>query len=118
LDHQHLFGYEQSALELTELPDLGRRQAQWQTTGSGPGFHRAVVAIDEPADAHLELPGWQLGYVYLNGFNLGRYWNPAGPQQTMYAPAPLWRAGENELMVVEFGDPGTEIVWRDRPRLG
>lgn len=115
LDYQQLFGFEQFALELTELPDLGR---SWQPVSNEPGFHRAVATLDEPADTYLELPGWQLGYVYLNGFNLGRYWNPAGPQRTLYAPAPFWRAGENELIVLEFGDPGTEIVWRSTPDLG
>ncbi|MBO0812874.1 MAG: beta-galactosidase [Microlunatus sp.] len=114
LDHQHLFGYEQYALELTELPDLG----DWRPAAAAPGFHRVAVAIDDPADAYLELPGWQVGYLYLNGFNLGRYWNPAGPQRTLYAPAPLWRDGDNELIVLEFGDPGSEIVWRTEPDLG
>jgi len=145
LDYQHLFGYEQFALELTELPDLGHADPGHadlghadpghadpghadlghadlgrggQPTTGEPGFYRANVTIDEPADTYLELPGWQLGYVYLNGFNLGRYWNPAGPQKTLYAPAPLWRAGENELIVLEFGEPGTEIVWRRTPNLG
>ncbi|QGN35566.1 beta-galactosidase [Microlunatus sp. Gsoil 973] len=111
LEHQQLFGYEQSALDLTELPDLG----QWRPNGSGPGFHRAVVEVEEVADAHLHLPGWQHGYLYLNGVNLGRYWNPAGPQQTLYAPAPFWRAGENELVVLEFGEPGRDIVRRSTP---
>ena len=120
LDYQQLFGYEQYALELTEIPDLGRSDpaTAWQPPAAAPGFHRASVIIDEPADAHLALPGWQLGYVYLNGFNLGRYWNPAGPQQTLYAPAPLWRPGANELIILEFGDPGSRIVWRTEPDLG
>ena len=27
--------------------------------------------------------------VWINGFNLGRYWPVVGPQQTLYLPAPL-----------------------------
>ena len=116
LDYQHLFGFEQSALDLERLPDLSA--AQWQSSGERPGLYRATTYVDEVGDAYLELPGWSCGYLYLNGFNLGRYWNAAGPQRTLYAPAPLWRAGENELVILEFADPGTEIVWRDRPDLG
>jgi beta-galactosidase len=74
--------------------------------------------VDRPADAHLELPGWQHGYVYLNGFNLGRYWNPAGPQRTLYAPTPLWRSGADEVVIIEFGDPGRQVAVRSTPRLG
>lgn len=134
LDHQQLFGFEQSALELTGLPELAdwtrqdgsgsdavsdpRSVSESDSESDGAAFHRAVVEIDDPADAHLELPGWQHGYLYLNGFNLGRYWNPVGPQRTLYAPAPLWRAGANELVVLEFGKPGRTINWRTSPDLG
>jgi beta-galactosidase len=122
LDHQQQFGYEQWPLDLTEMPDLSG--AHWrESSGAGeprdrPGFHRVSVEVDDPADAYLELPQWQTGYLFLNGFNLGRYWNPAGPQRTLYAPAPLWRPGANELVVVEFGRPGREIRWRSEPLLG
>ncbi len=118
LDHQLQFGFDQAALDLTELPDLSA--ADWRpASGSDrPGFHRVSVDVTDPADAYLELPGWQTGYLYLNGFNLGRYWNPAGPQRTLYAPAPLWRAGANELVVCEFARPGREICWRSAPVLG
>jgi beta-galactosidase len=39
--------------------------------------------------------------VVVNGFNLGRYWNPAGPQKTLYLPAPILREGKNEIIVFE-----------------
>ncbi|QDP97958.1 beta-galactosidase [Microlunatus elymi] len=116
LDYQHLFGFEQSALDLEQLPGLA--DLDWQPAGDRPGFYRTTVQVEEVADAYLELPGWHNGFLYLNGFNLGRYWNPAGPQRTLYAPAPLWRTGANELVILEFTAPGGEIAWRDRPDLG
>jgi beta-galactosidase len=39
--------------------------------------------------------------VWVNGFNLGRYWD-RGPQRTLYLPGPLLRAGDNELHVLEL----------------
>ncbi|RCK70686.1 beta-galactosidase [Desertihabitans brevis] len=115
LDHQHLFGWEQRGIDLTEQPEL-----DWSAAGdaTGPGFFRAELTVDEPADGFLALPGWHHGYVYLNGFNLGRYWNPAGPQQTLYAPAPLWRAGANEVVVCELVAPGTRVELVAEPVLG
>ena len=118
LDYQQQFGYDQAALELTELPDLSPYHWLPEAVADRPGFHRVVVDLEQPADAYLELPGWQQGYLYLNGFNLGRYWNPAGPQRTLFAPAPLWSPGRNELVIMEFGRPGTEIGWRTEPDLG
>lgn len=29
------------------------------------------------------------GQVYINGFNLGRYWPVAGPEETLYVPGSL-----------------------------
>ena len=34
--------------------------------------------------------------MFVNGFNLGRYWS-VGPQQTLYIPAPLLMTGVNEV---------------------
>ena len=39
--------------------------------------------------------------VWLNGHNLGQYWN-VGPQQTLYIPAEWLVAGKNELIVFEM----------------
>ena len=37
----------------------------------------------------------------VNGKNLGRYFNPAGPQKTLYVPGPFLKQGENEIIVFE-----------------
>jgi len=34
--------------------------------------------------------------------NIGRFYNPAGPQKTLYVPAPLLKQGENEIIVLEL----------------
>lgn len=116
LDFQHLMGFRQSALDLTSLPEL-----DWTDPEPGPdqpGFHRAELEIERPADGYLALPDWHHGYLFLNGFNLGRYWS-IGPQRALYAPAPLWRAGRNELIIAELGGgSGTMIELRDAPDLG
>ncbi|GAA2111423.1 beta-galactosidase [Microlunatus panaciterrae] len=116
LEFQHLFGWEQSALDLTELPHL-----DWsgpQADQDQQAFHRGAIMIDEPADGYLDLTGWHHGYVFLNGFNLGRYWPAAGPQRTLYAPAPLWRQGRNDLVLLELVAAGTTVALVDRPVLG
>ncbi|MFD9333322.1 hypothetical protein ACFWBF_02735 [Streptomyces sp. NPDC060028] len=40
------------------------------------------------------------------------------PQRTLYAPAPLWRSGANEIVVLELERPGTALPLRDQPDLG
>ncbi len=40
------------------------------------------------------------GVVWVNGFNLGRYWS-RGPQRTLFVPGAQLIAGQNELVVFE-----------------
>lgn len=111
---RYVFGWATSALP---LDDLGAVRFGPTIPEHGPAFHRATVEIDDPADAFLALPGWTKGFVWLNGFLLGRYWN-VGPQRTLYAPAPVWRAGTNEIVVLELHDAGETIELVDEPDLG
>ncbi|MBO1335433.1 beta-galactosidase family protein [Streptomyces sp. VRA16 Mangrove soil] len=84
--------------------------------GAGlPGLYRGAfeVAVGGAGDASLELPGWTRGFVWVNGFCLGRYWG-VGPQETLYVPGPVVRDGVNEVWVLEL-DGVTEGA---RVRLG
>ena len=50
------------------------------------------------------------GFVLINGFNLGRYWE-IGPQKTLYVPRSILNEGENEIIVFESdGLKGEPIV--------
>lgn len=42
------------------------------------------------------------GIVYINGFNLGRYWPLVGPQITLYLPKELLRKGSNSIILIEL----------------
>lgn len=46
------------------------------------------------------MAGWRKGALFVNGVNLGRYWDK-GPQQRLYLPATLLVPGDNELVVFE-----------------
>lgn len=81
------------------------------------GIATAVFEVDEPLDAWLAFPDGVKGLVWLNGFLLGRYWD-RGPQVTLYAPRPLWRAGRNELVVLDTDSLGTRIEVREGPDFG
>lgn len=73
--------------------------------------------LGEPADTYIALPDSGKGFVWLNGFLLGRYWEK-GPQVTLYSPAPLLNAGLNHIKVLELGKPGTVVELRAKPDLG
>ena len=82
-------------------------------------FYKGYFEIDETADTFIKLDNFTKGFVTVNGFNLGRYWE-IGPQQTLYLPASLLKNGKNEIVVFESdsikGKPEVEFV--DTPILG
>lgn len=82
-------------------------------------FYRGYLDVDELADTFVKLDNFKKGFVTVNGFNIGRYWE-IGPQQTLYLPASLLKAGKNEIVVFESdGLKGTpEIEFTDTPILG
>ena len=83
-------------------------------------FLRGALEIDgEPKDTFIRLDGFHHGFVAVNGFNLGRYYNDAGPQKTLYCPAPMLRSGKNEIVVFEMDSSDrNSIVFTDTPDLG
>ncbi|MEI6900500.1 MAG: beta-galactosidase, partial [Bacteroidota bacterium] len=65
-----------------------------------PGLMRGTFSIRELNDTYLDMSQWGKGVVWVNGHNLGRYWN-VGPQQTLYLPGCWLKKGVNEIIVFE-----------------
>jgi beta-galactosidase len=83
---------------------------QTPPTSDQAAFYCGSLQIDdEPADTFMALPTFELGCVFVNDFNIGRYWN-AGPQRTLYVPAPMLRRGRNEIVVFEAAGVGSPVV--------
>lgn len=80
-----------------------------------PAFYEYRFDIDSPADTFLDTRTLGKGTAFINGFNLGRYWD-RGPLGYLYIPAPLLREGENRLVIFETegGEVG-ELALLDRP---
>jgi beta-galactosidase len=87
------------------------------TANRRPGFWRATVKLDKVGDCFLDMRPWGKGFVWINGHNLGRYWN-IGPQQTMYVPGPWLKQGENEVIILDLlGPEKPEVAALDHPIL-
>ena len=87
-----------------------------QSASRRPGvFFKGIFELDQVADTFLDMSAYQKGYVWVNGHNLGRFWN-IGPQQRLYCPAPWLRHGKNEIIVFDLhqADPqpisGREVL--------
>ncbi|XP_054451338.1 beta-galactosidase [Pteronotus mesoamericanus] len=73
-----------------------------------PAFYVGNFSIpsgipDLPQDTFIQFPGWTKGQVWINGFNLGRYWPARGPQMTLFVPRHiLVTSAPNTIAVLEL----------------
>jgi beta-galactosidase len=66
-----------------------------------PAYYRASFTLDKTGDTFLDMTNWKKGMVYVNGHNLGRFWE-IGPQQTLYLPGVWLKKGVNEIILLEM----------------
>lgn len=67
---------------------------------AAPVLKKGFFSIKKVADTYLDMSNWGKGVVWINGHNLGRYWQ-VGPQQTIYVPAEWLKKGTNEIEIFE-----------------
>ncbi|WP_072373075.1 glycoside hydrolase family 35 protein [Thermophilibacter mediterraneus] len=80
-----------------------------------PSFSRFEFTLDEPADTYIDTTGFGKGVAFVNGANVGRYWE-IGPIATLYVPHGMTRAGVNELVLFETeGTVSDTISLRSAP---
>lgn len=64
-------------------------------------FFKGSFEIKTPADTYLDMSGYSKGIVWVNGNNLGRYWE-IGPQKRLYCPVSFLKPGKNEVIVFDL----------------
>ncbi|MGD0457588.1 MAG: beta-galactosidase family protein [Terriglobia bacterium] len=92
-----LSGWENYPLPMTDLSALQFSRSNVK----GPAFLRGQFELSSLGDTFLDMRGWGKGYVWLNGYNLGRYWK-IGPQQCLFAPSLWLRKGINQVIVLDL----------------
>jgi beta-galactosidase len=115
LDLQAQFHWE---YELMPLQDAPEEFGELPADGTAAGFRCVTFTVEgEPGDTFIEYPGIK-GQVWVNGFNLGRYWD-RGPSETLYVPAPVLKSGENRVVVMEWEKfTSDKVTFTSEPRLG
>ncbi len=115
---QYHFGWDMYPLPLDNISSLEFSNKIGEVNIAS--FLKGMLKIDgEPHDTFIRLDGFTKGVVFVNGFNIGRYFNPAGPQKTLYIPAPMLKNGDNEIVVFETDHSDRSYVtFLDKPDLG
>lgn len=97
-----LFGYEIRTLPLCDLSNLLWKKQKH--TDHKPCFFKGVFKAEIGVDSFVCFENFDHGYIWINGFNLGRF-DGAGPQMTLYVPGELLKEN-NEIIVLDVNPSG------------
>lgn len=117
INDRRCFGYEIFSLPLDD-EQLLKLDFGGVVREGAPAFYRFEFNVDEPCDTFLDTEGFGRGCAFVNGFNIGRFWE-IGPQKRLYIPAPLLKKGANTIVLFEnMGKATGRITLSDEPLLG
>lgn len=71
---------------------------------NGPAWYKATFDLKATGDTYIDMSSWGKGMVWVNGYNLGRYWK-IGPQQTLFMPGCWLKKGKNEIIILDLETP-------------
>ena len=98
-DGKELKGWQMFSLPFDNIQSLSLQNSK--SIAGSPVIKKGIFDLQTVADTYLDMSNWGKGIVWVNGHNLGRYWN-VGPQQTIYVPAEWMKKGKNEIVVLEL----------------
>lgn len=93
---QTLYHWEIFTLEMDHLDGIAEKD---MIEENRPVFYKGNFKAEERKDCFVHMDHFSKGFVVLNGFHLGRYWE-IGPQKSLYIPASILKE-ENEIIVFD-----------------
>ncbi len=81
-----------------------------------PAFYKFGFELEAAQDTFADLTGFGKGCLFVNGFNVGRFWS-TGPLLSLYIAHGLLKKGYNEIIVFESeGQYQKQLSLRKTPR--
>lgn len=75
----------------------------------GPAWYKGNFSLNQTGDTFIDVSTWGKGMVWVNGYNLGRFWK-IGPQQTLFMPGVWLKKGNNEIIILDVDQPSSTSV--------
>lgn len=113
IGNQFLFNWDIYTIPLKDIENIKYGNGNKEEY---PTFYKGSFEVKKVGDTYLDFEGWEKGVVFINGFNLGRYWK-AGPQKRLYLPAPLLKEGTNEIVVFELHKDNKKMSLKEEAKL-
>lgn len=96
---QNIFDWEVYTLPMKDLSQLKFKKIE-EEEADRPMFYRGTFEAEEKKNCFIHFDNLGKGFIVVNGFNLGRYWE-IGPQKSLYVPAEILK-DENEIIIFDI----------------
>jgi len=100
LDGEEIEGWKIIPLNVKDC-DINSLSFTKEVTSDIPCFHKGYFDIGTPESTYLDISGWGMGEVWINGQYMGSYWEEE-KQQSIQIPAENLVMGNNEIVVFEL----------------
>lgn len=74
-----------------------------------PCFYKGLFTVETSTEIYLDVSGWGMGEVWVNGHYAGSYWEQ-NAQQSIQLPADILQKGTNFLIVFELKSNGKRTM--------
>ncbi|MGL5656631.1 MAG: glycoside hydrolase family 35 protein [Fusobacteriaceae bacterium] len=102
IDNQFQYNWDMWSIPLKNIEKIHMKDiGELQIKENNPTLLSGEFIVDELGDTFIDTTGWGKGVIFINGFNIGRYWN-IGPQLTLYVPKEILKEGKNEIIIFEL----------------
>lgn len=127
INDQEITGnWEMRGLPMSEVPNLTKWGSNAEDNNANaatrlknlPTVYAGEFTLSKTGDTFLNMDKFSKGIVFVNGHNLGRFWN-VGPQQTLYVPGCWLQQGKNSIVIFDQLNrtPQTEVSGVTKPVL-
>ena len=96
-DLHFLLNWQQYSLSFENTENIDFLKG-WQP--EQPAFYAFDFEMKALKDTYLDLSGFGKGLAFVNGVNIGRFWN-VGPTLSLYIPHSLLKEGNNRIIIFE-----------------
>lgn len=108
LDGEAIEGWAMTVLDVRDCP-VKNLKFMTNHLSPVPGFYKGTFAFADPDNIYLDMSGWGMGEVWINGEYQGAYWEKS-PQKTIQIDPAILKKEKNEIVVFDLKYMGEKIV--------
>ena len=72
-------------------------------------FFKGNISLIENSDTYIDVSNYTKGTIWVNGHNLGRFWN-TGPQKRLFCPGIWLKKGLNEVIILDMIETRPQLI--------